>query len=75
MERPALFSFMRNTKMMNFDSTPPKLETDIVEHPSGNIDFGRLWVLFYQEFVLTGSVDNYCLIAGDLLTMKSFVSA
>ncbi|KAI7892666.1 uncharacterized protein EV154DRAFT_601540 [Mucor mucedo] len=75
MERTALFSFMRNTKMVNFDPTPPKLETDFVEHPSGNVDFGQLWAPFYQEFELTGNADNDCLIAGDLLTMKSFVSA
>ncbi|KAG2190611.1 hypothetical protein INT47_001829 [Mucor saturninus] len=75
MEGAALFSFMRNTKMVNFNPTPPKLETDFVEHPSGNVDFGQLWAPFYQEFVLTGSADNDCLIAGDHLTMKSIVSA
>ncbi|KAG2196662.1 hypothetical protein INT47_012121 [Mucor saturninus] len=61
--------------MVKFNPTPHKLETDFVEHPSGNVDFGQLLAPFYQEFVLTGSANNDCLIAGDLLTMKSFVSA
>lgn len=75
MERTALYSFLRNTQMINFDPAPPKIVTDFEDHPTGNTDFGQLWAPFYDPFEISNQPDELCLVGGSLLSMKAFVNA
>lgn len=77
MERTALYSFMKNTKMMNFD--PNQKVGDSANtfkyHPSNNKDYGQLWAPFYQSFELIDDVSDDILVGESLVSMKKFVNA
>ncbi|KAI9329148.1 hypothetical protein BD770DRAFT_432719 [Pilaira anomala] len=55
LERIALYSFLRNTEIMNFESAGKQVDDSsntFLYHPSGNKDYGQLWAPFYKEFKL-----------------------
>ncbi|KAI9359034.1 hypothetical protein BD770DRAFT_386462 [Pilaira anomala] len=52
LERIALYSFMRNTEMLNFDSVGKQVgdsSNTFEYHPSGNKDYGQLWGSLLQR--------------------------
>ncbi|KAI8058904.1 hypothetical protein BDF21DRAFT_456040 [Thamnidium elegans] len=76
MERTALYSFLKNTKMLDFNPNEPKSDSanTFIYHPSKNKDYGQLWAPFYKPFELVDTNDS-TIIGDGLVTMKKLVNA
>ncbi|CAM0136244.1 unnamed protein product, partial [Umbelopsis sp. WA50703] len=60
MERTALYSFLKNTKMLDFNPNEPKSDSanTFIYHPSKNKVYGQLWAPFYKPFELVDTNDS-----------------
>lgn len=77
LERNILYSFLKNTKMVNFDGTQKSTgdsSTTFEYHPSGNKDYGQLWSPFYNKFFLDENNGDK-LVANNIISTKSFINA
>lgn len=77
LERGALYSFLKNTNMVDFDGVQKKKgdnSSSFEYHPSGNKEFAQLWAPFYQEFKLDKE-NGDSLVGGKLILKKVFINS
>ena len=77
LERGALYSFLKNTAMVDFEGIQ-KSNGDSSHtfeyHPSGNKEYAQLWAPFYNSFYMNDN-NGDSMIGGNLISMKHFINS